>query len=218
MVYVPKIVEDVAKFAPFISEGPARFDLLNTTLPPKDLLFPQTQKMYHYGIDEAGDMYVRPDDTSARQTIFGIRPCDMRSIECLDDVFLTKGYVDEFYQGLRDKITTVSIACPEPGETCFCDSMQADPNQAPAADIMLHDSGDAYQVDAQTDKGRKALEHWKPFLTDGDVDVAPVSCTLQVHMDGVKDKLDHMFDDPIWDDVSRKCHPARFLHTCCWDI
>ena len=205
VVYVPKIVDDVAKFAPFISEGPARFDLINTALPPKDLLFPQTQKMYRYGVNEAGDMYIQPTDESAHQTVFGIRPCDMRSIECLDDVFLTKGYVDEFYQGLRDKITTVCIACTEVGETCFCDSMEADPNKAPAADIILHDGGTAYRVEAQSDKGKAALDKWAPFLEDGDVDVEPVECTLKVHMDGVKQKLDHMFDDPLWDDVSKKC-------------
>ncbi|MGI6590002.1 MAG: 4Fe-4S dicluster domain-containing protein [Eggerthellaceae bacterium] len=207
MVYVPKIVDDVAKFAPYISEGPARFDLVNTTLPPKDLLFPQTQKMYRYGRNDEGDMYIQPLDDSSPRMLFGIRPCDMRSIACLDDVFLTMGYVDEFYQAQRDKLTTVAITCTQPGETCFCDSMEADPNEAPNADVLLRDTEDAYVVVPQTDKGTAEVEAWKDFLEDGERDVEPVSCQLQVPMrDGqVKVKLDQMFDDPIWDDVSRKC-------------
>lgn len=206
-VYVPKVVDDVAKFAPFETEDPTRFDLVNTTLPPKDLLFPQTQKMYRYGKNEEGNLFIEAIDDSAPRMLFGIRPCDMRSIACLDDVFLTKGYVDEFYQGKRDKLTTVAITCTHPAETCFCDSMEASPNEAPNADVLLRDGGDRYVVEAQTDKGAAEVEAWSDFLDEGDLDIEPVTCELQVPMSQgqVKAKLDHMFDSPIWEEAGRKC-------------
>ena len=205
LVFVPKEVDGVLKFAPFKSADEMKLDIINTTLPPKDLLFPQTQKMYHYGIDAEGKMYVDPTDDSADQVVFGIRSCDMGSIVCMDDVFLTKGFVDEFYQAKRDKLLTVAIGCNKVAETCFCDSMGLDPQKAPNADIQLLEGTDAYSVVVQTEKGEKALEAWKPFLSEGSVEVPKVECALKVDMTGVKEKLDKMFDHPIWDEISAKC-------------
>ena len=90
----------------------------------------------------------------------------MRSLECLDDVFLTKGFVDEYYQAKRDKLLTVAIGCTHPTKTCFCESMGLDPNNAPTADIMLRETDDTYQVEAYTPKGEKALEAWTPLLNE----------------------------------------------------
>ncbi|NTU88594.1 MAG: 4Fe-4S binding protein [Actinobacteria bacterium] len=205
LVFVPKEVDGVLKFAPFKSADEMTLDIINTTLPPKDLLFPQTQKMYRYGIDADGKMYVDPSDDSAEQVVFGIRTCDMQSIVCMDDVFLTKGFVDEFYQAKRDKLLTVAIGCNKVAETCFCDSMGLDPQNSPTADIQLLEGDDAYSVVAQTEKGEKALESWKPFLSEGSVEVPKIECALKVDMTGVKDKLDRMFDHPIWEELSAKC-------------
>ena len=106
-VFVPAKVNGVAKFALFGEGVEPAFDLVNTTMPPKDLLFPQTQKMYHFDIDANGSYRIHEYDESREQVVFGIRPCDMRSIVCLDEVFLTKGFVDEFYANAREKLLTV---------------------------------------------------------------------------------------------------------------
>ena len=158
VVYVPKEVSGVLKFAPFVSADPIRLDETNTLLPPKDLLFPQCQKMYHYGVTRDNEMFIDPIIESSEQVLFGVRPCDMRSLECLDDVFLTKGFVDEYYQAKRDKLLTVAIGCTHPSKTCFCESMGLDPNNAPTADLMLHEGEDAYTLQAQTPKGEEALK------------------------------------------------------------
>lgn len=207
VVYVPKEVQGVLKFAPYISSDKMRLDATNTTLPPKDLLFPQAQKMYHYGVDTNGDMFIDPIVESSEQVLFGVRPCDMRSVDCLDDVFFTKGYVDEYYEARRDKITTVSIGCTAPAETCFCESMGIDPNAAPAADLMLRDCGDSYTVVAQTDKGQDALAGaWKAFVEEGDAAPADAHCTLAVDGAGIKDKIGRLADsDELWDAMSIKC-------------
>ena len=96
-VFVPARVDGVAKFARYEEGITPDFDMVNTTMPPKDLLFPQTQKMYHFDVDENGSYHIHEYDESREQVVFGIRPCDMCSIVCLDEVFLTKGFVDEFY-------------------------------------------------------------------------------------------------------------------------
>lgn len=228
VVYVPKEVAGVIKFAPFISQDPIRFDVANTLLPPKDLLFPQCQKMYHYGVNEQNEMFINPIVESSNQVIFGIRPCDMRSLECLDDVFLTKGYVDEYYQAKREKLLTVALGCTHPAKTCFCESMGMDPNSAPAADVMLHDAGDVFTVKAQTEKGTEALEAWAEFLSECPDEEAPQApqahCSLSVDASHVKEQLDGLYEsEELWDAMSIKClncGTCTFIcPTCyCFDI
>lgn len=239
-VFVPQNVSGVTKFASYQQGTTPLLDETNTLMPPKDLLFPQAEKLYHYGENANGDMFINPIVESNEQILFGVRPCDMRSIECLDDVFLTKGYQDQFYSDKRAKLITVCIGCTHPKETCFCDSMGLDPNEAPNADIQLRDAGDAYTVAAQTAQGTEVLKAWQPFLEEDDATTAAstengtataaapepvkVSCTLKVNAAGIKEKLDKVgTDDALWNDLSVKCltcGTCTFIcPTCyCFDI
>lgn len=207
VVYVPKEVAGVSKFAPYVSEDAMCLDASNTVLPPKDLLFPQSQKMYHYGVSADGNMFIDPIVESAPQVLFGARPCDIASIDRMDEVFFTKGYVDNYYEAKRNLLTTVALACTEPRETCFCESLGLSPNDAPGADIVLHDAGDAYTVTAQTERGEEALDGaWKPYLTQGDASTNEAHCSLSVDATDLAAKFAKLEDsDELWDAFSIKC-------------
>ncbi|MGI6711651.1 MAG: 4Fe-4S dicluster domain-containing protein [Bacillota bacterium] len=203
-VLVPMKVEGVSKFAPWGSEGTLDFDAVNTLLPPKDVLFPNTEKMYSYKVSnqEVTDLVVHYE--GEKTIIFGIRPCDMQSIACLDDVFLTKGFVDEFYKNKRDNLVTVCIGCTKTAPTCFCDSMGVNPTKNDNADVQLYDLGNSYGIEAQTEAGQQLVAKWQG-LTDGSGDAPQVSCSLKVDMAGVQEKLAKLFESPIWKEVSQKC-------------
>jgi hypothetical protein len=154
-VYVPARREGEAatRFMLYQQVDTPALELVNTTMPPKDLLFPQTQKMYRYGFDAEGNAWIDSLHDADEVVVFGLRPCDARSIECMDDVFLTRGYGDEFYEERRTLLTTVAIGCVEVAETCFCDSMGLNPTVAPTADIQLSATADgtAWLVRALTE-------------------------------------------------------------------
>ncbi|MCL2883266.1 MAG: 4Fe-4S dicluster domain-containing protein [Coriobacteriia bacterium] len=204
-VYVPARIETQTRFALYSDTVKPNFKLVNTELPPKDILFPQTQNMYRYGFDAEGVPFIDPIHDADDVVIFGARSCDVRSIECMDDVFLTKGYVDEFYEPRRSRLLLVAMACNTVAESCFCDSMSLDPNSAPAADIQMSEGDQAFEVTALNEKGEAALAAWSSYLTEGSIEHAAVSCELKVEMTGIKEKLDHMFEHPIWESVSKKC-------------
>ncbi len=211
-VYVPEQVAGQLKFALWHPGETPALGQANTLFPPKDLLFPQAEKMYAYGFNADGDMFVNPVVEGASQVLFGLRPCDMRSIECLDDVFFTKGYVDEYYEAKREKTLCVALACTAPAETCFCESMGNSPDAAPGADVMLHERGDAYAVAAQTEKGEAALAGaWKPFLDEGGAGGASgaakeAHCTLQVDGAHIAERMSGLAgSDELWDALSIKC-------------
>jgi ferredoxin len=194
------------------------FELANTDLPPKDLLFPQTEKMYRYGTDADGLPFIDASHDADDVILFGIRPCDMASIECMDDVFLSKSYIDEFYESRRSRLLTACIACSQPAPSCFCDSMGHSPASAPAADLMLWECEGGWLLSAQSDKGLAAAKAWAPFVRPmgggqaADEEQPPtspqpvaVSCALKVDMSGVRAKLEGMFEHPIWDALAKKC-------------
>jgi sulfhydrogenase subunit beta (sulfur reductase) len=222
-VLVPGVEDGISRFVAYGPGVVPRFDLQLTKEPPKESFFPRTEKMLRWKRHEGALSFEQAQVANEPFVLFGVRPCDMASVDRLDQVFLTKGYVDTFYQARRNAATIVAMTCTSVAETCFCDSISASPNQAPTADIVLRDAGDVYTVAAQTEKGTTALETWKPLLADGDPQVEDVSCTLKVSMDGVPEKLHRMYDDPLWEEVANTCLTCGtctfFCPTCfCFDI
>lgn len=203
-VFVPSMVEGVARFALWDNESDIDLTRVNTELPPKDILFPQTEKMYAYKMGK--NIEIKEIVENPEQVIFGIRPCDVRSIECMDRVFLEKTYVDNFYARKRENVTLISVGCRETARTCFCDSMGLNPSDAPGADVMMNETGDVYVVEAYTPKGKEVLEAWKHLLKKGGKKPAAAECTLKVQMsDELPAKLGKMFEHPIWDEVCKPC-------------
>lgn len=209
-VYVPGFIDGVSKFIPWGGGNHVRLDIQNTKLPPKDLLFPSTEKMYRWSRHH-GELTIEQEDTATEPfMLFGIRPCDMQAIERLDDVFLTKGYVDQFYAAKREAMLSVVHLCTEPKQTCFCDSMGGNPNVAAGADIVLNSTGEGYVVTAQTEKGEAELGGWKQFALDAAAEAeqpAPTTCDcdLKVNMEGVCEALPDLFESDLWNKVSNTC-------------
>ena len=194
----------------------------NTAFPPKDILFPKTEKMYAY---KTGlDAQVKEILEDQKQIIFGIRPCDVESIMRLDQVFSEKEFRDEFYLRKRGNSVLIAVACEKPQKTCFCDSMGLSPNAAPGADVLFCDKGDSYGVTAQTDKGKEIVEKLKAVLKKGDNKPGNTACTLKAKMDDrLPEKLSGMFEHPIWDQVTKACIGcATCTYVCptcyCFDI
>lgn len=221
-VFVPGEVNNVKKFV--LWEKGKNIELTgdNVELPPKDILFPNTEKMYSYKMGVSVE--VKEIVNNPVQIVFGIRPCDVRSIECMDKVFLEKNHEDKYYSGKRENLTIFSMGCNHAQETCFCDSMGLDPNNAPTADVMMNDAGDNLYLNAQTKKGELALEKINKLLSEGEKPETKTSCQYKVNMTkDLPEKLSKAFEHSIWDEVSRACVGcATCTYVCptcyCFDI
>ena len=97
-------------------------------------------------------------EDGSKRVIFGVRACDARAIRCLDDVFLTRGFVDSFYQARRDNVTLIGNACYAPGVNCFWEAMGVAMTE-PETDIILRDAGDeGYIWEVKTEPGEKLTQ------------------------------------------------------------
>lgn len=208
--------KDYEVFAPVVNEGTVDFAAWseeskiflegNSLLPPKKLFFPQTETLYKYEVKGKSEKIVPLEEERAQRIIFGIRPCDLKSLEMLDDVFLTKGFEDVYYKSKRENTALVALVCDKACDTCFCTSLGIDPGVAPGADLVVCKSGEQIGLEAQTEKGEELLNKVSQLITAGSIEFTKAAnFELQVDIKGLAEKLREHFENPYWEAACRKC-------------
>lgn len=204
-VYVPVDNDGLTQFAVW-EEGTEPALDKNTIISPKKIFFPQTEELYAYETKKLQAAVQELDGVGGPTVVVGIRPCDVKAIELLDDVFLAKGFEDIYYKKKREETVLVSLGCLQPEPSCFCSSWGIDPGRAPQADIMMADTGDAFLLSAQSEKGEKLLQATQSLLADTSQEFPEgKECSLQVEVEGLTEKLQKMFEHPVWGEICRKC-------------
>ncbi len=220
-----------ARFLPYM-EGMQLTEKLNTVRSAKDLFFPQVENLLKFKV--SGKQIEMIDERAPVEpfVVFGVRACDCRSFDVLDNVFLHEEPADTFYKARRENGLIITLACNMPEETCFCTAFGIDPAD-PAGDITAWQAGDCYIFRGNTEKGKQLLEELE--LADVQADaVAP----QQQHIRTIAEKLpfgkldltgfdkEHLmekFNDPRWAQLSESClgcGTCTFVcPTCqCYDI
>ena len=211
----------------------AYLDYGNSTVPPKKVVFPQTETLFRFqvGNPELSEKDVEKEGTTI---IFGLRPCDARAMSIVDKLF-SWDYDDPYYLKRRKLVTLVGMACVEPPSVnCFCTSVGGSPFGKEGLDLLLTDMGDEhYLVQALTEKGEKLQETLASHLGDaGDKDESKVEelakeaegkISRSIDPEGIPEKLPGLWEHDLWKKVSASCLGCgicTFLcPTChCFDI
>ena len=212
-----------ALFAPTESNGVTQYAKINdpseivldhnSLRPPKEILYPQTEKMFEFTSGKKREICASELDGEKR-IIFGIRPCDARSFSVLDHVFNGE-YKDSYYLSKRKNTALIGLACSTPDMNCFCTSLDGGPGSKDDVDILLTDIGDTYYVDVLTEKGKALVdENSSLFVADGDGDsgkkqeahtCAEAKVKRNVDVKGIPEKLGMMFESDFWKNISMKC-------------
>ncbi|MDN5325527.1 MAG: hypothetical protein PWP41_222 [Moorella sp. (in: firmicutes)] len=206
-VFVPQEREGTSIFTPWDGKGKLTLGQGNTLEPPKDLFFPRTEAMYRYQVNGPAATLETLPPLEEKRVLVGIRSCDARSLLIMDDVFLTRGYVDEFYRQRRENTRIVALACNEAQPACFCTAFGIDPGRAEGADVQMWPGEGGYLLEAITDAGKELLKQAGNLLEEAGNAHPPAAAApgLQVDTGGVTEKLQRMFEHPYWTAVSRKC-------------
>ncbi|MDH3882066.1 MAG: 4Fe-4S ferredoxin, partial [Desulfobacteraceae bacterium] len=98
-------------------------DVQNTRLSPRAIIYPQSEKMFEYTLDEnQEDHHVLKEidkDYSSR-AIIGIRPCDAKAFLLVKRNFDAPEYKDPYWIKSYEATTLVGHACNVPCSSCFC--------------------------------------------------------------------------------------------------
>jgi len=240
--FLEAVLQEYELFAPVKRKGIVTFeavesadevilDYANTIKSAKEAILPQAEVLLNYTSDSDSGKVSASLDKAKPRVIFGIRPCDARSAVFLDKVFTDENSPDPYYQNRRKDMVLISIGCNKPRTTCFCTSVGGSPMSTKGADLMLIDIGAEYAVQVTTEKGEKLLARGN-FSDAGEEQLSRVRKVIadaektiktEISVEGLKEKLDTLFSDPIWDSLTEKCISCgvcTFLcPTCyCFDI
>ncbi len=115
--------------------------------PPREQLWSATRTPDGSDVDA-------DDHEPPRYAFLGVRPCDLKAIGLQDRVLSSPG---SRYAARRDGLFIVAVNCTEPGDTCFCASMNAGPGAGPGFDLalteLLGESGHRFLVDVSSEAG-----------------------------------------------------------------
>ncbi len=220
-----------ARFLPYM-EGMILTEKLNTVRSAKDLFFPQVENLLKFKVQGKQIEIVDHRDTVDPFVIFGVRACDCRSFDILDNVFIHEEPADTFYKSRREQGIVITMACNAPEETCFCTSFGIDPAD-PAGDITVWKTEDAYYFRGNTEKGIALLASLnlidadETFVSKQKEYIHSITEKLpfgQLDLTGFdKEHLMEKFNDPRWAELSEAClgcGTCTFVcPTCqCYDI
>jgi len=226
-VFAPVKRNGLVSFEPIGRGDEALLGFRNSKRAPKEIFFPCSETLFAYQEGEVTGVPL-PDE---RRVVFGIRPCDARSLVLLDKVFDAPDYQDPYYVTRRENTVIVGLGCNQPLSTCFCTTVGGGPFAVDGLDLLFTDLGDRYLVEAITERG-EALVAGSPHFRQAeaaDVNLKAETAARAEQaisgpgVEGIKEQLDGMYDDPFWDELHEKCLGcavcAYLCPTChCFDI
>ena len=237
--FIDELIREHRVFAPVktnsffrfkeISQGKdARLDYQNTKQPPKEVFFPQTEILFTYKMGEKGVELEDAPPMSEKRVLFGVRPCDARALVFLDRFFSSGDYKDSLYLEKREKTAIVGLACNSPLSTCFCVSLGGSPLGKEGMDLLLEDINEKYLIEILSKRGAKLVENitWLRDAENADLERAKKisedaesAIKSKIAIEGLREKLDSMFDAPLWDQIHQKCigcAVCTYLCPTCW--
>lgn len=227
-VIAPVQKDGMVQFAAIQNGEEAQLNYANTKKPGKEILFPQSEELYSYTVNAEG-LRMQENIDEKQTIIFGMRPCDVKSLLLLDNVFKNDQYQDVYYLTRRANTLIVGLGCNEPASTCFCSNMAGGPFAKEGSDIFLTDIGEAYVVEGISEKGQELLaklalnEASEEQKTQAQKLAAETKADGGVNIEGMAEKLSGMFDHAFWDSLHEKCLGCAactyLCPTChCFDI
>lgn len=208
------------------------FDFQNTRLSPKSMLFPQSDRMFEYTLDESKEdahiLKEAPKEFSP-QVLVGIRPCDALAFQLVKINFDNSQYRDPWWVRRFESTTLVGFGCNAPCASCFCTSVGSGPFDEKGLDALMYDLGDRFLVRSLTPRGETFLGKIKlgreadDSLLKGSLTLskeAEKKVTSEVPTDRLKEKVvNELFNAPFWDKVAFaciNCGTCTYLCPTCW--
>lgn len=163
--YVPKKIGSHYIYTAYDAEAvtPVELNNIRTCMPVKQYLFP---------LQELAAIFPEPVEPPIIEpfAVFGLKDCDLRSIEVLDKVFLEDDFEDPFYIARRDKMFIISGDCSDPGESCFCNAVNGGPFPEKAFDLNLSQVEGGFLVDIGSEKGKAFVDNNKTLFRPAEKD------------------------------------------------
>jgi sulfhydrogenase subunit beta (sulfur reductase) len=231
-IFVPVKDGDFHTFKALDEGHTPDFDYKNTRMSPKSVVYPQSERMFEYTLDENDpDAHIikEAEKDYSPKGIVGIRPCDAHAFQIVKLNFDNPEYRDPWWVKGFESTTLVGLGCNEPCATCFCTSVGGGPFDEKGLDVMVYDLGETFLAKAITEKGEDFIEKTQGGSEADDTALKAAEALsassrdkirVSVPTDKLKDKgINELFEAPFWDDVAFaciNCGTCTYLCPTCW--
>ena len=144
------------------ADVPVEVNHIRVCTPSKEFLFP---------LRELAAVFPEPLEPKEIEpfAVFGLKDCDLRSIEILDKVFAEQEFEDPFYVKRREKMFIISSDCSDPADSCFCNVLNGRPFAQSGFDLNVSKVKGGFVVEAGSPKGEELLKtNSELFIQAGD--------------------------------------------------
>jgi ferredoxin len=231
-LFGPVKEKEFHSFKPLTNGLQPDLSCLNTRLSPKAIIYPQSEVMFDYSLDES-----RPDHHQLKETtrdyspkaVIGIRPCDAKAFVLVRLNFDTPDVQDPYWLKAYETTTFIGLGCTDPCSACFCTSAGCGPYHEEGLDVLLADAGDHYLAKVLTEKGAAflAAAGWKTAAAkkagttiDTMRQAAEAKITSFVPTDNLRSLPNNdLYSATFWEDVSFACiNCGTCTYSCptCW--
>ena len=197
---------------------------------PKTAVFPQTEPLFTF--DRKGIKHDAASEEKKESIIFGLRPCDARSLLILEPVF--EGTIpDPYYARRRRSSVLIGLACTEPFAHCFCTSVGGNPFGREGLDLLFVKLNGSFLIEVITEKGRQIIDKTSHLFTSATMEDLKKRENLaqssvgkifrHLDLEGIPEKLSVVFEHSIWKQMASKCTGCGICtYTCptcyCFDM
>jgi ferredoxin len=210
------------------------FKFLNSRLSPKAAVYPQSEILFEYSLDENDPdhhlLKEAPKDYSPKALI-GIRPCDADAFELVRKNFDAPEYKDPYWIKSYEATLMVGFACQSPCSSCFCTTAGSGPFHEDNLDILLIDKGEVFWGQVLSEKGAQFVQAagWTSVVADEQDALAQIEAMKETAENKIRctvdtDQLSHkvineLFEAPFWEDVAFaciNCGTCTYVCPTCW--
>lgn len=198
---VPVKEKDGIKYCELKEDSRIVLDFTNTTFPPvKDIFF----------------NFDRDINPWEKRIVFGIRPCDVKSLMVMDEVFIKGKTKLEFYRKQREKTTLIAAVCKEYGKSCFCSYLGADPTKAPGADVLTMVDDTSVYFEPLTSKGREIFKelHLQRYRFPR-IKINNFNKIKIEQMFNKEKKKSNTFSSLFWEQITDYCEKCQICSSVC---
>jgi sulfhydrogenase subunit beta (sulfur reductase) len=195
-------------------------DYPTTILPPKEWLLPHQEKLFDFTLGPSPA--VKPAIEAEPVVLFGVHPCDIAGIECLDAV-MAEGNPDPYYLARRAKVSIVGVDC-SPDDYCYC-SFTGTSSVSTGYDVFLTDIGDSYVADVATDAGRAMMDrvatqpaeasHLAAIKEHQAKKAAAIQCTLDTDIRLLPLVMTNAIGSKVWEQHAKPCFSCGACSLVC---
>ncbi|MBX7293655.1 anaerobic sulfite reductase subunit AsrA [Clostridium chauvoei] len=201
-IYAPKVLEgkgtfsdtDIVRYGEISKIEEIEFEN-KSQFSYKEVLLPITQTLFFFTEDE-----VKEAKVEEKSLLIFLRSCDMHSLKRIDDIYLRNGFVDPYYEKVREKAKFILIGCPESFDNCFCVNMGTNKTDEYNAYVKLAEEN------IYLDLKDESLEKVFLPLIDENLEVKPDFVLKNEVEINIPNNLElKVMDSKIWNEYSERC-------------